>query len=94
LSGNVNVASVTIDDERTMTSAASLGLGHPVNESTSWFVELFGNFSEGSHEWQLDGGVAIVTADDFQIDLSAGRTLQSGPSAWFAAAGITVRHRR
>ena len=74
---------------------ASFGLGHPFMGPTFWFVELFGDFTNGDKaEWQLDGGVAIVTSDDFQIDISAGRTLQSGPAAWFVAAGITIRHRR
>ncbi len=94
LSGNVNVASFKVDDDRITGSAASLGLAHPLTESSSWFVELFGDFAQGDAIWQLDGGVAVVTSDDFQIDISGGRTLQSGPSAWFAAAGITLRHRR
>lgn len=94
LSGNLDVASVTAGDQRVIASAASLGLARPLTASASWFVELFGDFVEGDAEWQLDGGVAILTSDDFQIDLSAGRTLQSGPSAWFVAGGITIRHRR
>jgi Putative MetA-pathway of phenol degradation len=94
LSGNVDVASIAVEDDRITASAVSLGLAHPLTESSSWFVELFGDFAEGDALWQLDGGVAIVTSDDFQIDISAGRTLQSGPSAWFAAVGITLRHRK
>jgi hypothetical protein len=94
LSGNVNVASVTAESDRQTVGAASLGLGHPLNASTSWFVELFGRIADGDTQWTLDSGVAIVTSDDFQIDLSAGRVLQSGPAAWFVAAGITLRHRK
>ncbi|MGH9383517.1 MAG: transporter [Vicinamibacterales bacterium] len=95
LSGNLDIASVTAGPERLTAGAASLGLGRGLSESSSWFVELFGDFVEGgSHQWQLDGGIAVVPRPDVQIDLSAGRTLQSGPSAWFLAAGITLRHRR
>jgi hypothetical protein len=94
VSGNLDIASVTVGDDRLVASAASLGLGHSLTARSSWFVELFGDFVDGDAQWQFDGGVAIVTSDDFQIDLSAGRTLQSGPAAWFVAAGITIRHRR
>ena len=95
LSGNLDIASLTVEDDRVAAAAASIGLARPLTQSTSWFVELFGTMVESSDpQWQLDGGVAIVTSDDFQIDLSAGRTLRSGPSAWFVAAGITLRYRR
>jgi hypothetical protein len=95
LSGNLDVASVTVDDSRVGLTAASIGLSRPLTESTSWFVELFGTLVESSDaNWQFDGGVAIVTSDDFQIDLSTGRSLRGGPAAWFASAGITLRHRR
>jgi hypothetical protein len=95
LSGNLDIASVTAGPDRVTAGAASLGLGRGLNDSASWFVELFGDFVEGADtQWQLDGGVAFVPRPDFQIDLSAGRTLRSGPSAWFVAVGITLRHRR
>ncbi len=95
LSGNLDIASLTVEDDRLAAAAASIGLARPLTQSTSWFVELFGTMVESSDpQWQLDGGVAIVTSDDFQIDLSAGRTLRSGPSAWFVSAGITLRYRR
>jgi Putative MetA-pathway of phenol degradation len=95
IAGNLNIASTTSDGRRDATGSASLGVGRPIAKSTSWFVELFGDFIKGDQaEWQLDGGVAIAATRDMQFDISAGRTLQSGPSAWFFAAGITLRHRR
>jgi hypothetical protein len=95
VAGNLNVSSATVDDERRALGAASIGIGRSFVKSSSWFVELFADFLEGdSAQWQLDGGFAIQTAPDRQIDISVGRTLKSGPAEWFAAAGLTLRRRR
>jgi hypothetical protein len=94
LSGNLNIAAATSDGRREAIGSASLGIGRPLASSTSWFVELFGDFIKGGQpEWQLDGGVAIAATEDMQFDISAGRTLEEGPS-WFVSGGISLRHRR
>jgi hypothetical protein len=95
VAGNLNISSETEDDQRHAFGAASIGVGHPFVKSSSWFVELFGDFLEGENaRWQLDGGFAILATPDRQIDLSAGVTLKTGTPEWFAAAGITLRRRR
>jgi hypothetical protein len=95
IAGNLNISSETVDDHRHALGSASLGLGNGFVKSSSWFVELFGDFLNGeSARWQLDGGFALAATTDMQFDISAGRTLQSGPPEWFVAAGISLRHRR
>ena len=94
VAGNLVFSDVTIEENRRAAAGASLSTGHPLVHSASWFAELFGNATndEGSL-WRLDGGVAIPVRSDFQIDVSGGRTLATGPSAWFLGAGISARHR-
>jgi hypothetical protein len=95
MAGNLNIASTTLDGQREATGSASIELGRRFVKSTFWFVELFGDFITGNQpEWQLDGGLAIGTTEDMQLDISAGRTLEDGPSSWFVSGGISLRYRR
>jgi hypothetical protein len=95
IGGNVAIAAVTDGDRRAATSALSAGLGRPLSESTSWFLELFGAIPRGAAStWTLDGGLAIVRGADVQFDVSGGRAVRGPGADWFISAGVTVRHRR
>ena len=39
----------------------------------------------------MDGGFALLATRDLQVDLSAGRTLDQGPPAWFVSIGVSAR---
>jgi hypothetical protein len=94
VAGNLVFSDVTIEENRRAAAGASLSTGHPLVHASAWFAELFGNATNDERSlWRLDGGVAIPVRSDFQIDVSGGRTLATGPSSWFLGAGISARHR-
>jgi hypothetical protein len=92
LSGNVDFSESTAKSDWRSAGGISVGAGHPMTRASSWFVELFGNVSSGDpSQWRMDGGFAVVPSSNLQIDVSAGKALAGGPSAWFVAAGISAR---
>ena len=94
VAGNLVFSDSTIEENRRAAAGASLSTSHPLVHAASWFAELFGNAANDEKSlWRLDGGVAIPVGPDFQIDVSGGHALATGPSLWFLGAGISARHR-
>jgi len=96
LGGTIAVASQSSRaSTRETVGAVALGVSRAVSSSTSWFAEIFGALAPNAADtWTFNGGIAVVTGTDMQLDASGGRAVRGPGADWFLSAGITLRHRR
>lgn len=67
-------------------------LGMSINEELNAFVEIYGNFSTPfSAIHNFDGGITYLLNNEFQFDMSAGRSINGIDFAWFVSSGISIR---
>lgn len=94
VSGNVYGLRTTVDGDRSWQSLTTLSVARQLSDTTGAFVEIAASHPEGgpSH-WMLDGGLAVVSGEDVQWDVSTGRRVGGHGVTWFVSAGLTLRHR-
>lgn len=98
LSGNVNAASVTNeDDRRERVLEGTLSVGHPLWGAWAAFLE---GVASTIHDldsvtaWTADTGVTRLLGNDAQLDVYLGRGLNDAATNWAFGAGVSFRFRR
>ena len=75
----------------------AIALHGPVNESISWFSEIYGTYIYGRKipdRHNLQAGTTIALSSGIQLDFRGGIGLVSYEPDWFAGAGIAFRFLR
>jgi Putative MetA-pathway of phenol degradation len=94
LSGNINVASLTEDDDRFTEQDLSASLGHALAAGWDGYVELFTASHlerEGGRAWIFDTGVTHGIGPNTQFDVNVGRGLRDAGPDWYIGAGFALR---
>jgi Putative MetA-pathway of phenol degradation len=91
LSGNVNVASITVDESREWERSLSVSLGHPLGEQWGAYWETYGFVSGEGCSCTFNTGVTRALGRHMQVDVAVGRGLTSSAPDWFAGVGFSIR---
>ncbi len=66
--------------------------GFAITDNFSVFAEYYLDVVGGTYNHQVDGGGALLITDDFQIDFSAGKNLNTDlGNSWFFDTGFSFR---
>ena len=90
---NLNVAAITDDSGRLLSTAKSVSISHRVKGSASAFGELFRTTigrTEGS-QTAVSAGMYWLLGKHVQVDIAGGHTVAGLRPAWFATAGFVIR---
>lgn len=70
----------------------AIGIGLPVNDRTSGYVEYYGLFEQNTGpEHYLNGGIAYLPANHMQLDLNVGAGLNGRAADFFLGFGLAYR---
>ena len=91
LSGNYNVASLPLDDERAWEQQASVSLGHGLGGPVGAYWEVYGAIGDGRCDCTVNTGVTIAAGANAQFDVEVGRGVSGDAPDWFVGAGFAIR---
>jgi hypothetical protein len=92
LSGNVNVAWLTVDDQsRDWEPSLSLSLSHDLGESWGAYWETYGFLDGQGCACTFNTGVTRGFGRNLQLDVEVGRAMTAEAADWFVGVGFAIR---
>lgn len=94
VSSNLIAAVPREDGERFMQLAASLSAGYSLAERVAGYVEVYGfepAERDGSSLAYVNGGLTLLLSPDHQLDVRAGRALNTANTDYFVGVGLGAR---
>lgn len=89
ISGNLVFLRTSDSGGRYWDNLVTTSAGRSVSPSLYLFGELAVGFAE--HAWTVDGGLAWVSRQNVQWDVSAGVLVRGPGDSWFVSGGLTLR---
>jgi hypothetical protein len=91
LSGNVNLAWLTVDDRRDWEPSISLSLSRDLAENWGAYWETYGFINDGTCACTFNAGITRGFGGNLQLDVEAGRGMTASAADWFVGVGFAVR---